>query len=204
MIAARKLNGIWNAARVLQELLYFTDDRGEIRNLNLSDDSPYGIKVRRFVAAMKAYGKDECIYCGTEHFISDTCSEEKIKELCLLLKQNLHDKYPTALANPDILKGIRERKDMFKTLFRYRKSLDKVENTWSGVMECSHTKALGIKATDSLYQTHIKAASGVIDRMLVLLMGDDYDKSFTETELLPYGYPDVTDGESEDMIFDNW
>ena len=204
MIAARKLNGIWNAERLLQELLRFTDDRGSIRDLNLSDDSPYGIKVRRFAAAMKAYSKEECLYVGIEHLISDTCSEEKMKELCLLLKQNLHDKYSTDLAKPDILKGIRERKDMFKTLFRYRKSLDIVENTWSGVMECSHTVAIGIKTTDNLYQAHIKAASDVLDRMLVLLMGDDYDKSFTEVELLPFGYPDVTDKELEDMILDNW
>ena len=59
-MAERKLDGIWNAARVLQELLRFTDDRGKVRNLDLSDDSPYGIKVRRFVAAMKAYGKEDC------------------------------------------------------------------------------------------------------------------------------------------------
>jgi len=203
-MAERKLDGIWNAERILKELLCFTDDRGEIRTLNLSDDSPYGIKVRRFAAAMKAYGKEKCLYVGIEHLISDTCSDEKIKELCLLLKQNLHDKYSTALVNPDFLKGIQGRRDLFETLFRYRKSLYKVENIWSGVMECSHTIALAIKATNSMYQTHFKAASDVLDRMLVLLMGDDYDKSFIEAELLPYGYPDVTDEELEDMIFDNW
>ena len=203
-MAERKLNGIWNTERLLLELLCFTDDRGDIKNLNLSDDSPYGIKVRRFAAAMKAYSKEECLYVGIEHLISDTCSEEKMKELCLLLKQNLHDKYSTDLAKPDILKGIRERKNLFETLFRYRKSLYRVENTWSGVMECSHTVAIGIKATDRIYQKHIKAASDVLDRMLVLLMGDDYDKTFTEVELLPFGYPDVTDKELEDMILDNW
>ena len=94
----RKLNGIWNAERLLLEILCFTDDRGNIRSLNLSDDSPYGIKVRRFAAAMKAYGKEECLYFGKEHFISDACSDEKMEELCLLLKQNLHDEYSTALA----------------------------------------------------------------------------------------------------------
>ena len=203
-MAERKLNGIWNAQRLLQELLRFADDRGNVRSLNLSDDSPYGIKVRRFAAAMKAYGKEECLYDGNEHLISETCSEEKMEELCLLLKQNLHDEYSIALAKPDILKGIQERKDLFETLFRYKKNLYKVENTWSGVMECSHTIALGIKATNRLYQSHIKTASDVIDRMLVLLMGDDYDKSFTEAELLPFGYPDVTDEELEEMILDNW
>lgn len=200
----RILNGIWNAERLLQELFRFTDDRGNIRNLDLSDDSPYGIKVRRFVAAMKAYGKEESLYQGLEYLISDTCSDEKMEELCLLLKQNLHDDYSTALAKPDILEGIQERRDLFETLFRYRKKLYIVENIWSGVMECSHTIALGIKATNSMYQTHIKAASDILDRMLVLLMGDDYDRSFTEAELLPYGYPDVTDKELEDMVLDNW
>lgn len=200
----RKLNSIWNAESLLQDLLRFTDDRGNIRNLNLSDDSPYGIKVRRFAAVMKAYGKEECLHLETEHLISDACSEGKIEELCLLLKQNLHAKYSTALVKPEILKGKRERKALFETLFRYRKNLYKVESTWSGVMECSHTVAIGIKATNSLYQAHIKAASDVLDRMLVLLMGDDYNKSFTESELLPFGYPDVTDRELQDMILDNW
>lgn len=59
MIAERKLNGIWNVERLLQGLLCFVDDRGRIVDMNLSDDSPYGIKVRRFVAAMKAYGKEQ-------------------------------------------------------------------------------------------------------------------------------------------------
>lgn len=204
MIAERKLNGIWNVERLLQGLLCFVDDRGRIVDMNLSDDSPYGIKVRRFVAAMKAYGKEECLYVGKEHLISEACSEEKMEELCLLLSQNLHDKYSTDLAKPNILKGMRERMGLFETLFRYRKSLYKVESIWSGVMECTHTIAIGIKATDNLYQAHIKAASDVLDRMLVLLMGDDYDKSFTEVELLPFGYPDVTDKELEDMILDNW
>jgi len=204
MIAERKLNGIWNTERLLLELLRFADDRGSIRRLDAADDSPYGIEVRRFVAVMKAYGKEECLYVGNEHLISNACSDDKMEELCLLLKQNLHDKYSTDLAKPDILKGIRERKNLFETLFRYRKSLYRVEYTWSGVMECSHTVAIGIKATDRIYQKHIKAASDVLDRMLVLLMGDDYDKSFTEAELLPFGYPDVTDEELEDMILDNW
>lgn len=203
-MAERKLDGIWNAERLLHELLCFSDDRGRIREMNLSDDSPYGIKVRRFASAMKAYGKEECLYLGNEHLVSEACSEEKMEELCLLLKQNLQDKFSMVLAKPDILKGKRERKALFEALFRYRKNLYKVENTWSGVMECSQTVAIGIKATNSLYQAHIKAASDVLDRMLVLLMGDDYDKTFTETELLPYGYPDVTDRELQDMILDNW
>ena len=47
-------------------------------------------------------------------------------------------------------------------------------------------------------------ATYALDRMLVLLMGDDFDKSFTEEELLPFGYPDVTDDELENMTLDNF
>ena len=203
-MAERILDGIWNAERILHELLLFTDERGDIISLNLSDDSPYGIKVRRFVAVMKALGKEVNMFCDNEHLISITCSDEKMNELCQLLRQNLDDDYYIALVNPSVLKDIRERRALFETLLHYRKRLYKVEDIWSGVLECSHVAALGIKATDNIYKTHIKTASDVIDRMLVLLMGDDYDKSFTEAELLPYGYPDVTDRELEDMILDNW
>jgi len=46
------------------------------------------------------------------------------------------------------------------------------------------------RATDSLYRNNVRAVNEVIDEMLVLLMGDDYDKTFTEKELLQFGYPD--------------
>lgn len=54
----RKLDGIWNLERLLQELLCYADESGIIRDMEPSDDSPYGIKVRRFVAAMKAEFSD--------------------------------------------------------------------------------------------------------------------------------------------------
>ena len=200
----RRLNGIWNAERLLLNLLRFSDDRGKIMSLNLSDDSPYGIKMHRFAAAMKAYGRNECLCQRIEYVISKTCSEDKINELCQLLSQNLPDKYSTVFAKPDNLKGLRERRDLFEALFQYRKSLYKVEDIWSGMMECSQTVALAYKVTTNLNQTQLKTISDIIDRMLVLFMGDDYDKSFSEEKLLPFGYPNVTDEELEDMILDNW
>ena len=83
----------------------------------------------------------------------------------------------------------------FKKLFEYRKELFVLDMKWGGVLECSRTMGIVIEATSFLYYKHIKPACEVIDRMLILLMGDDYDKSFTEKELFQYGYPDVTDEE---------
>jgi len=203
-MAERQFNGIWNATRLLRELLCYADESGITRDMDSSDDSPYGVKVRRFVAVMKAYGKEESLNHGIEYLISETCSNDKINELELFLRQNIGDKHSPVLTNPDLLKSVRYRKELFEALFGYRKSLYRVEDFWSGVMECSHAVALAYRLTSNLNQSHIKAVSDVTDRMLVLLMGDDYDKSFSEEELLPFGYPDVTDKELEDIIFDNW
>jgi hypothetical protein len=72
------------------------------------------------------------------------------------------------------------------------------------MMECSSTIALVYKVTTNLTQTQLKAISKFFDRMLVLLMGDDYDRSIPVDELLCFGYPNVTDEELQDMILDNW
>ena len=71
---------------------------------------------------MNAYGKEESLYHGTKHVISETISEDKLNVLCQLLSLNLHDKYFTFHIIPDLLRGIRERRDLFKILFRYRKA----------------------------------------------------------------------------------
>lgn len=71
----RELSGIWNAERVLREYLALADERGNIRSVPLADDSPYSIKVRRLVAALKAYGKEEVLNSGIEYLVSETCSD---------------------------------------------------------------------------------------------------------------------------------
>lgn len=201
----RKLNGIWNAERILKEYLSLTDLSGCFRNLDLSDDSPRGIKARRFVAAMKAYGKDINNYSEFEEIVSSSCSPEKMNEFRRLLKENLdNDILKERVDGSRFIRGNRDILHLFQALFEYRKRLYEVEHAWSGMQECPMSVVMVVKATNSLYQKHIKPMSDIIDRLLVLLMGDDYDKTFTEKELLPFGYPDVTDRELQDMILDNW
>ena len=201
----RKLNGIWNAERVLHEYLSLANKRGEIRNINLSDDSPHGIEVRRFAAAMKAFGKDINKFYEFEGFLSNSHSPEKIEEFRQLLKDNLDNDYlKERVDDSRFIRGVRDFHHLFEALFSYRKSLYEVEHIWSGFLECPMSVAMVAKATTSLYQKHIKGICDIIDRMLVLLMGNDYDKTFTEKELLPFGYPDVTDYELQEMIFDNY
>ena len=90
----------------------------------------------------------------------------------------------------------------FEKLFEFRKGIFALEHQWSGVLECSPSLGLIYRATNMLYSTHIGKVCGIIDRMLLLLMGDDFDKTFTEEELFEYGYPDVTDKELHEMNMD--
>lgn len=108
------------------------------------DDSPSGIEERRFLAAMKSYGKEENLFHedeyrfpGYQHLISKTCLEDKMNELYLLLKQNSTGSISRYLDEPDILKGVYKRALLFWGLFLYRKSLYNVEKVWSGVLEMS-------------------------------------------------------------------
>ena len=205
MSEKRQLNGVWDASRVLQEYLHFADKSGRIKKIDMADDSPYGIKLRRFATAMKAYGRDVKNFNEFEGIISKSCSPDKLDEFRQLLKPLLENDYHKKLINDT--RFIRESRDiyhLFMALFKYRKSLFEVENVWSGLMECPMSVSMVYYATKDLYTKHIKEISDTIDRMLVLLMGDDFNRSFTEEELLPFGYPDITDEELENMILDNY
>lgn len=205
MSEERQLIGIWDANRVLQEYLHFADKRGRVKKIDMSDDSPYGIKQRRFAAAMKAYGKDVENFNEFEGIISKSCSPDKLDEFRQLLKPLLENDYHKKLINDTrFIRGSRDIHYLFEALFKFRKCLYEVENVWSGLMECPMSVSMVYYATKDLYTKHIKWINDTIDKMLVLLMGDDFDRSFTEEDLLPFGYPDITDEELENMILDNY
>ena len=205
MSKERKLNGVWDANRVLQEYLHFADNSGRVKKIDKSDNSPYGIKRRRFAAAMKAYGRDMENFNDFDGIISKSCSSDKLDEFRQLLKPLLDNDYHKERINDArFIRGGCDIYYLFEALFEYRKCLYEVENVWSGMMECSMSVSMVYYATKGLYAKHIKGISDTIDRMLVLLMGDDFNRSFTEEELLPFGYPDITDEELENMILDNY
>lgn len=207
----RKFDGIWDAKRVLADYLWYSDENGYIPYHEVSEDSPYGIRMKRFYAALRAYGKIEKEFLmdydmgyriGDIEYglLSETRSQEKMEELRELLKHSLrYDFSKQYVYTPIFLKDKDEVCRFFKKLFEYRKELFVLDMKWGGVLECSRTMGIVIEATSFLYYKHIKPACEVIDRMLILLMGDDYDKSFTEKELFHYGYPNVTDEELYQM-----
>lgn len=207
----RKFNGVWDARRVLYNVLSYADEEGRLKYVAGDAESTSGIKRQRFNAALKAYGKIETdcsLDCemgpriGNEWgvWISKTRSQEKMEELYELLKQNMHhDIIMHGIDASNFLKEEYYLLSFFRKLFKYRKELYALDMIWYGVLECSRPIGMVIETTDFLFHNHIRPACDVIDRMLILLMGDDFDKTFTEEELIPFGYPDVTDDELYQM-----
>lgn len=205
MTTERKLNGIWNAERILHEYLYFSHHTQHFKKIDHTDDSPNGIRMRRFDAVLKAYGKDVSDFCENGWIISQACSQERIDELRQLLSQFSDDYTIQRLLNhPRTFRNDRDIRYMFRVLFEYRVALYKVEDFWSGHLEGTQSVALIYYTTRQLYENHIQSICKLIDKLLVLLMGDDFERSFTEEELLPFGYPDITDDELRHMIVDNF
>lgn len=203
MKKVRKFDGIWNAERVLRNILCYANEKGFISY----EDNKQDIRRQRFYAAFRAYGKieesmiEDSLFGNSQVidpflWLSKTRSEKKMEELRRLLKDNLS--YRTVkmkVDSPDFLEGNYEIVCIFQTFLNYRMELLKLERIWSGVLECNMPIGIAINATTFLYRNHITPACKIIDRILVLLMGDDFDKTFTEEELFQYGYPDVTDEE---------
>ena len=207
MKKVRKFDGIWNAERVLRNILCYANEKGFISY----EDNKQDIRRQRFYAAFRAYGKIEESMIEDSLFgnsrvidpflwLSKTRSEKKMEELRRLLKDNLsYRTIKMKVDSPDFLERNYEIVCIFQTFLNYRMELLKLERIWSGVLECNMPIGIAINATTFLYRNHITPACKIIDRILVLLMGDDFDKTFTEEELFQYGYPDVTDEELYQM-----
>ena len=210
----RKFDGIWNAERVLKTFLNYANEDGFLIDMTSYEESPYKIGQRRLLAALKAYGRDEiCFYNShpespfpshnaCQFLISSTRSQKKMDEFREIIRQSISATpvYERLLSDSFINEA--DIKLAFEKLFKFRKGIFALEHQWSGVLECSPSLGLIYRATNMLYSTHIGKVCGIIDRMLLLLMGDDFDKTFTEEELFEYGYPDVTDKELYEMNMD--
>ena len=214
MAKERKFDGVWDADRVLRNYLKFANDEGCLVNMNSYEESPYKIRQRRFLAAMKAYGREENAFYQSDmldlsesrifrYLISETRSKDKMDEFRYLIRQNLpSNAHYDKMVSFDSFSREMDIWLAFKKLFEFRKGLFTLEHIWSGVLECSPSLGMIYRATDNLYRNNIRAVSNVIDKMLVLLLGDDYDKTFTEKDLFQFGYPDVTDDELYEMELD--
>lgn len=168
----KKDKEFWDAKRILQEYMLFADEKGSIRYAYPSD------RLNALETALLAYGKQACFsYQGIRGLISPTCSEEKRADLCSILLQHIDDEHIRKNIE-DLLSSTNRaeyRADLFEIFFQYKKKLYSLEHIWSGVMECTPSIYLGIMITNDLTKSYLKEMTAIVDRILILLMGDDYD-----------------------------
>ena len=200
--------GVWDAKRLLHELLEITESvKGWKIELYKTDSerTPYKIRCERVISAINAFNGRKEIgtdwgYILFEMLIPEGYSEMKMSELTSMIMDFL-PKYETRIE--DAFNQDREytsRMQLFSLLFRYRLETYKLSTYWNNVSETDIVGAIAIDMTKKLYNEKMESINETLDKLLLLLLGDSFDKTFTERKLLEeYDYPNVTDEELHEM-----
>lgn len=164
---------MWNAERILQNYIKFANDSGLL--VSLEKDSPDYKEQQQFLAAMRAYGKDtETMFSVPfSGILSESVSATKEEECLRLVGEYLK---PEQKSSPDYFDlfhpnriGLR-----FTALFIARKNLPDHKPT---------TQRLMAEFLSNLFKQDMQTVTDTLDRLLMLLMGDDYDRTFTDEEI---------------------
>lgn len=203
---------VWDSERLLRELLEVTDFvKGSRIYLNLNRTSSQ-IRCKRIISVISAFKgsissmeiKNNSILL--RNLISENCSDERIEKLISLIVE----------VNPEMDKEkieefFNSQRDffcrilIFSILFRYKREILKLSTCWNNVGATNRVEDIAIDITKKLYKEKMKDINDTLDKLLLLLLGDDFDKTITERELLEkYDYPNVTDEELRDIELGPW
>lgn len=132
--------------------------------------------------------------------IDDNCNDTKIKEIEDITGKRFENRSsPFEEDNP-----VKMRQEMFEALLMYRVNLDSINHTYDGVFECSKAFMNGICHTRAINEEIMNLINDKIDRVIFLLLGDKYEKTFTVDELREkYGYSNMSDSELSDAIIND-
>ena len=203
-----QFTGIWDARRLLHELLRITQSvkgwKIELYKTD-SEQTPYNIRYERILSVINAFVGYKVIdtdrdYIPLDILIPENYSEMKISELTSLIVDFL-PKYETRIGNAfNQDRKYTSRMQLFSFLFRYRLETYKLSTYWNNVSETDIIGGIAIDMTRKLYNEKIENINETLDKLLLLLLGDDFDKTFTERELFEeYDYPNITDEELHEM-----
>ena len=203
-----QFTGIWDARRLLHELLRITQSvkgwKIELCKTD-SEQTPYKVRYERVLSVINAFMGYKVIdidrdYIPLDILIPENYSEMKMLKLTSLIVDFL-PKYETRIE--DAFNQDREytsRMQLFSLLFRYRLETYKLSTYWNNVSETDIVGGIAIDMTEKLYNEKIESINETLDKLLLFLLGDGFDKTFTERELLEeYDYPNVTDEKLHEM-----
>ena len=203
---------VWDSKRLLNELLEVTELKGTHIYILNWDRNFYQIRCKRIISVIRAFkGSTSSMEIRNNsillrNLISENCSDERIEKLISLIVE----------VNPEMDKEKIEeffnpQRDffcrilIFSILFRYKREILKLSTCWNNVGATNSVEDIAIDITKKLYKEKMKDINDTLDKLLLLLLGDDFDKTITERELLEkYDYPNVTDEELRDIELGPW
>lgn len=212
-------SGEWNVERLYKSLLEIitdTDGYGPIIIKAPIDDVSFRVKAQRVAAVFSAFGKEvkmkilgKFISYEIYNIVNDVCSEDKVKEMCNIIGykyvkseeeylESFKYKVPADYVkyHMETLGHLRKsRESLFHSLLQYRLKCRGVINHWQGCIEGILCVML-VRISKNIISTNFEKDVKQLDRLLILMMGDGYDKSFSERELITnFNYPAITDSE---------
>ena len=89
-----------------------------------------------------------------------------------------------------------DREQLLTILLRYRIAIEDFENMLSAKLDKRTGTYIGVNVVQNLYNPVIKNCNNMMDDMIVLLLGNTFNRAFTERELIErFDYPIITDKE---------
>ena len=209
-----QFQGVWNAQRLIEYICQYKAMFGnefsfdEDKRFHKDEDDYVERPLKKIMrerinAVIDAY--DKFIFGKYFYgFIDEKCSCNKIYELEVLLKKILSPEEYSHWNIQTILKDCHSRAEMFRYILEYRTSLVKLKKHAKGILESNKALSVAIEVTEGLYNSKIEEVNNKSDYIPILLMDDDYEKTFSEKELImKHNYPSITDEELQEMDL-NW
>ena len=135
-------------------------------------------------------------YFNLGDLIDKNCSEAKLNEIEAITGRKFEDESSDPYMS--------WRLGMFVSLLIYRLQLESIHDAYNGVYEYGKDFAYGMTYAQNVNKEIMQLVKEKVDRLIFLLLGDKYDKTFTVSELKEkYGYPSLSDQELQQVIFDD-
>lgn len=191
-----KFDGIWNIRRFIKELSNQTRLANGIIAFKIEEHDtshPDYIKMLRLESVMRAYGHEVFLsWCKPSMILMGLPSFNISAE-----KRKILDSLICEIGNEKISEIQEENLPyIFMMLFKYYVALNELSGFGKNIIAGNSGICYVLDIADSINNNRIYPIKEKILDILVLLMGDEFDKIFTEEELINgFDYPTVTDAE---------
>lgn len=209
-----KFSRVWNVDLVIDyiECLANIQFHGHVKIERIKDNDYHNLLKERLDSVLSAYGR---CWRPRGRGLIGKMSEDKQKELFSLISDNENieasDKMISRIIDAQKFFDFSEEENLnydsgysvghfFSYLLYIYVSLCRINDPFHNMVECSHSVGETCSYISRSILSSQKELLDKIKRILVLMMGDDFDKEISEVELIEkYGYPEVTDEELHNM-----